>query len=70
MRHPMRMGDLMLALDRWPALRKRALPALAGKPHLFRNLLAMHVGEISFLRMLGSLAALAYSSGLPCDRSR
>ena len=34
----------MLAMDRRARLRKRALPALAAHPELFRGLLAMHVG--------------------------
>lgn len=42
---PRFMADLMLAMDRWPRLRKRAFPALAAHPDLFAGLLAMHVGE-------------------------
>ncbi len=38
------MADLMLTMDRRPSLRRRALPALAKHPELFRGLLAMHVG--------------------------
>ena len=41
---PRFMADLMLSVDRWPKLRKRALPALAAHPDLFSGLLAMHVG--------------------------
>jgi len=42
---PQRMAAMMLLLDRFGALRSRALPALAGRPELFRKLLAVHVGE-------------------------
>ena len=41
---PRFMADLMLAMDRWPKLRQRALPALSAHPNLFSGLLAMHVG--------------------------
>jgi flavin-dependent dehydrogenase len=43
-RRPRFMADLMLTMDHWPGLRRRALPALASHPHLFGGLLAMHVG--------------------------
>lgn len=42
---PQRMAALMLLLDRSPALRRRALRALASRPQLFRAMLAVHVGE-------------------------
>jgi len=41
---PRFMANLMLTMDRRPWLRKRALPALASHPDLFRGLLAMHIG--------------------------
>jgi menaquinone-9 beta-reductase len=41
---PRFMAELMLTMDRHPRLRKRALPALASHPDLFRGLVAMHVG--------------------------
>jgi menaquinone-9 beta-reductase len=41
---PRFMADFMLTMDRWPRLRRRALPALAAHPDLFGGLLAMHVG--------------------------
>jgi flavin-dependent dehydrogenase len=41
---PRFMAELMLAMDRWRPLRKRALHALASHPELFEGLLAMHVG--------------------------
>lgn len=42
---PHRMSGLMLLMDRFPALRKRALRAMAAQPELFRGLLAVHVGD-------------------------
>jgi menaquinone-9 beta-reductase len=42
---PQRMAKAMLLLDRFPGLRRRAIPALAARPELFRSLLAVHVGE-------------------------
>jgi flavin-dependent dehydrogenase len=60
MRRPALMGDLMLALDRWPRLRQRAIPALAAKPLLFENLLKLHVGEASFPRTAATAAALCW----------
>lgn len=42
---PQRMAALMLLLDRFPHLRKRALSAFATRPELFREMLAVHVGE-------------------------
>jgi flavin-dependent dehydrogenase len=45
LRLPQRMAAAMLLLDRFPALRWRAIPALAARPELFRSLLAVHVGE-------------------------
>jgi flavin-dependent dehydrogenase len=58
-RRPRLMADLMLTLDRWPLLRARALKAMEVHPHLFANLLAMHVGKLG----LGKLAATAAMLG-------
>ncbi|MGP8248063.1 MAG: NAD(P)/FAD-dependent oxidoreductase [Bryobacteraceae bacterium] len=46
-RRPEWMGDLMLLLDRFPALRRRTIKAMAREPRLFARMLAMHVGELS-----------------------
>ena len=43
-RLPFVMAELMLTMDRHPALRRRALKALSRKPDLFSRLLAIHVG--------------------------
>jgi len=46
-RRPNTMGRLLLLLDRYPSLRKRALRGLAADPQLFSRLLAAHLGEAS-----------------------
>jgi flavin-dependent dehydrogenase len=46
-RRPNRMGRLLLMLDRYPSLRKRALRSLAKDPELLARLLAVHSGEVS-----------------------
>jgi flavin-dependent dehydrogenase len=54
-RRPDIMGRLLLMLDRYPFLRKRALRALADDPKVFARLLAVHRGEGSpkFLATIG-----------------
>ena len=49
---PIAMGELMLTLDRWPALQVRALRALAGTPIFFQELLQAHMGERSLTSVL------------------
>jgi flavin-dependent dehydrogenase len=44
---PNTMGWLLLLLDRYPSLRRRALRGLASDPELFARLLAAHLGEAS-----------------------
>jgi menaquinone-9 beta-reductase len=46
-RRPALMANLMLSLDRWAWLRRRALHALAAEPRIFAKQLAMHVGALS-----------------------
>jgi len=46
-RRPHLMGRLLLMLDQYPALRKRAVRILAEDPGLFARLLAAHLGETS-----------------------
>lgn len=53
-RRPAFMAGLMLLMDRIAGVRERALHALAGRPELFADLLAMHVGMLpawQFARM-------------------
>lgn len=47
-RRPILMQHLLLSLDRYAWLRSRVVRALAANPDIFANLLAMHVGELSF----------------------
>lgn len=51
-RRPHWMAALMLTMDRWPRFGRQALPALAHTPALFRELLALHVGERPAARVL------------------
>jgi flavin-dependent dehydrogenase len=44
---PNTIGWLLLMLDRYPSLRRRALRGLAANPDLFARLLAAHLGETS-----------------------
>jgi menaquinone-9 beta-reductase len=46
-KRPNTMGRLLLLLDRYPSLRKRALRGLARDPQLFTRLLEAHLGEDS-----------------------
>lgn len=41
---PRFMAELLLSMDRWPRLRRLALPLMATHPQVFRRLLALHVG--------------------------
>jgi len=56
---PAYMGEILLMLDRFPRLRARALRALASRPALFAELLALHAGShkgaIDFARIAAVL---------------
>ncbi len=47
LRLPQRMAQVMLMMDRWPTLRRRAIHALETEPQLFARLLGVHVGAES-----------------------
>lgn len=49
---PHAMGELMLTLDRWPALQVRAIRAMATTPIFFRELLHAHMGEKALTSVL------------------
>ena len=49
-RLPHFMGRTLLLMDKRPWMRRRALRALSAKPGLFRQLLAVHAGELSLLK--------------------
>ncbi len=59
-RRPMRMGKLMLLLGRNETLRKRSFGALASKPQLFEDLLAVHVGRATPSQMVSTGVALGW----------
>jgi flavin-dependent dehydrogenase len=59
-RRPEWMAELMLLLGRRRALRSRVIRALEGRPKLFSDMLAMHVGELSTPRFLGNGLALGW----------
>jgi flavin-dependent dehydrogenase len=60
-RNPALIARLLLAMDRSSWLRRRALHALAAKPSLFAQLLALHVGTPARPRLaVRSLCALGW----------
>lgn len=59
-RRPRFMADFMLLMDRFPALRGRALRAMSARPALFDGLLAMHVGESRAAQCAAACAALGF----------
>jgi flavin-dependent dehydrogenase len=59
-RRPELMADMMLLLDRHSSLRSRVLQAFAARPHLLSRMLALHVGELSFLESAANGLALGW----------
>ena len=59
-RHPEFMADLMLLLDRRRRLRTTAIRALAARPGLFAQLLAVHTGESAAAQLITGGLALGY----------
>lgn len=53
-RRPLRMGKLLLLLGRNAGLRQRSFAALATKPQLFEDLLAVHVGRATPAQMVST----------------
>ena len=65
LRLPQRMAQVMLGMDRWPVLRRRAIRALAAEPQLFARLLGVHVGAESmghFVATSGTRLALSLAA--------
>ncbi len=65
LRLPQRMAQVMLMMDRWPVLRRRAIRALAAEPQLFARLLGVHVGAESmghFVATSGARLALSLAT--------
>ena len=59
-RRPHIMGRLLLMLDQYPALRKRAMKILAEDPALFAGLLSAHLGETSATFLAGTSLRLGW----------
>jgi len=47
LRLPQTLARLILLMDRWPSLRRKAMNVFARDPHLFAELLQVHNGEES-----------------------
>jgi flavin-dependent dehydrogenase len=62
---PAYMGELLLTLDRCPRLRARALRALASRPALFADLLALHTGNLAALDLARMGLALSWRLACP-----
>jgi len=59
-RRPMFMANFMLTLERRAPIQDRALRALASRPLLFKNLLAMHVGKLDWSDFVRTGVALGW----------
>jgi 2-polyprenyl-6-methoxyphenol hydroxylase-like FAD-dependent oxidoreductase len=57
---PAAMADLMLTMDRWPLIRRRALSAMAAHPRYFASLLAGHVGSLTGPQLVGAGLSLGW----------
>ena len=55
---PAFMADMMLSMDRWPSVRRRALATMAARPGCFANLLAGHVGSLKPTQLIGASLSL------------
>ena len=60
-RTPAMMAEALLLLDGWDGLRRRVVPAMAGRPRIFEGMLAGHVGGVGPVAMAGNLAALGWA---------
>jgi flavin-dependent dehydrogenase len=59
-RRPEFLGGMMLLLDQRRRLRSRVIRAMALRPKLFADMLAMHVGELSTTDFLSNGLALGW----------
>jgi flavin-dependent dehydrogenase len=59
---PSLMADMMLSMDSWPAIRRRALGAMESHPECFSRMLAGHVGALN----AGQLVVAGLSLGWQC----
>jgi flavin-dependent dehydrogenase len=59
-RRPRTMGHLLLLLDQYPSLRKRAFRGIAAERQLFARLLAAHLGEPSPISLAATTLRLGW----------
>ncbi|MEZ5355847.1 MAG: NAD(P)/FAD-dependent oxidoreductase [Bryobacteraceae bacterium] len=59
-RRPLMMAGLMLEMDRWSWLRRRAIAALQARPDLFANLVAAHIGQRNLVQLAATAASLCW----------
>jgi flavin-dependent dehydrogenase len=59
-RRPRFMSDFMLLMDKSQTLQARTLKSFESSPHLFPNLLAMHVGQLRPSSSVATVAALGW----------
>ena len=59
-RRPVGMARMLLVLDRYPQMRRRAMQVLAAHPELFARLLAVHVGATSPTHLAATSALLGW----------
>lgn len=52
LRLPQTMASAMLLMDRWPALRERALRVFSARPELFQKMLRVHLSEETLPKFL------------------
>jgi flavin-dependent dehydrogenase len=57
---PALMADMMLTMDRWPFVRRRAFSALAAQPRCFASLVAGHVGSLHTPQLVGAGLSLGW----------
>jgi len=54
------MADMMLSMDRWPFVRRRALATMAAHPQCFTDQLAGHVGSLPSRQLFGASLSLGW----------
>jgi menaquinone-9 beta-reductase len=59
-RRPRFMADFMLLMDRSNFVQRRVMKVFATRPRLFAEILAMHVGQLSWVRFAAVAAALGW----------
>ena len=57
---PSLMADMMLSMDRWPSIRRRALSVMAARPQYFADMLAGHVGALRPAQLVNASLSLGW----------